>query len=424
MANQQIFCNTPWYEAHIYWDGGLGICCQESRRLSTTHNIKTTSLREWFNSEPVKHLRQEVLSDNPTDVCSRCYHEEQHSGTSRRHRSNQKSVIFTKNAFQQSFEQSPGRQYFTEDGVTDTLPIDLHVDLGNYCNLACKMCWSGASSRIATQYVLWGHEDHRWYLGTDWTKDSVVWDRFLDELLTIPKLKNIHFMGGETLLTPKFEEFVDFMIAHERFDLSLSFVTNGTTFKEELVNKLKKFARVGIEVSIETTTAHNDYVRQGTNTKLVLENIELYQQHCDTSMSLTLRPTVSALTVGYYYTLLEYCLERKLIIKSLLVNDPSYLNVSVLPIQVREQYSKNYYSLLEKLTDINIDCDYNESDSNNYLQSIKLQVKQIINLLAQSSTEDQLKDLVDMCSQWDKEFNFNARLVYPELAEVFTQHGY
>ena len=425
MPNQQIFCNTPWYEAHIYWDGGLGICCQESRRLSTTHNIKTTSLREWFNSEPVKQLRQSVLSDSPTDICSRCYHEEQHSGTSRRHRSNQKSVIFTKTAFQRSFEQSPGRRHFTEDGITDTLPIDLHIDLGNYCNLACKMCWSGASSRIASQFVRWGHEDHRQYLGTDWTKDSETWFRFLNELLTIPKLKNIHFMGGETLLTPRFEEFVDFMILHKRFDLSMSFVTNGTTFNESLINKLKQFARVGIEVSIETTTAHNDYVRQGTDTTVVLDNIKLYPQHCDdTSISLTLRPAVSALTVGYYHTLLDFCFEQKLIIKSLLVTTPPYLNVSVLPKSIREQYSKNYRDLLEKLPTVDTNADYNESDPNNYLQSIKLQTQQILSLLDQPLIDNQLKNLVDMCRRWDQEFNFNARTFYPELAEIFDQYGY
>jgi sulfatase maturation enzyme AslB (radical SAM superfamily) len=232
-------------------------------------------------------------------------------------------------------------------------------------------------------------------------------------------------MGGETILTPRFEEFVDFMTANKRFDLSMSFVTNGTKFNESLINKLKQFTRVGIEVSIETTTAHNDYVRQGTDTKTVLENIKLYQQHCNnTSISLTLRPAVSALTVGYYYTLLEYCLENKLTIKSLLVTTPSYLNVNVLPKHIKEQYSKNYHNLLEKLTNINIDTDYNESDPNNYLRSIKLQAQQILSLLEQSGSEDQLKDLVGMCSRWDREFNFNARKLYPELAEVFTQHGY
>ncbi len=428
MANKDIFCNTPWYEAHIYWDGSLGICCQESRKLSIEYNIKTTSLREWFNSEPVQSFRKQVLSDTPTDICSRCYHEESLSGSSRRHNANQKSVIFTKTAFQHSFEQSPGRKHFIENGVTDTLPIDLHIDLGNYCNLACKMCWSGASTRIATQYVRWGHEDHKQYLGVDWTKDQEVWSNFLNELLTIPKLKNIHFMGGETLLTSRFEDLVDFMIAHEKYDLNFSFVTNGTVFNDSLIEKLKKFNRVGIEVSIETVTEHNDYIRQGTDTKQVLDNIKRYQSHCERdSISVTVRPSISILSVGHYHTLLKYSLKNQLIVKSLLVTDPRYLNVNILPSEVKQQYRKNYEQLLIELADIDSSGEYNESDANNYVRLIKSQAQQILNTLDQpapSDQEEQLAKLVEMCKLWDHEFNFNARTLYPELTEIFEKYGY
>jgi len=428
VANKDIFCNTPWYEAHIYWDGSLGICCQESRKLSSTHNIKTTSLREWFNSTPVQKFRRDILSDTPTDICNKCYHEESLSGTSRRHRANQKSVIFTRTAFQDSFEQSPGRKHFIEDGVTDTLPIDLHIDLGNYCNLACKMCWSGASTRIATQYVRWGYEDHQQYLGVDWTKDQEVWTRFLNELLTIPNLKNIHFMGGETLLTSRFEDMIDFMIAHDKFDISFSFVTNGTVFNDSLIKKLKKFNRVGIEVSIETVTEHNDYIRQGTDTQQVLDNIKRYQSYCDRdNISVAVRPSISLLSIGNYHTLLHYSLEHKLIVKSLLVTDPRYLNVNILPSEVKQQYRKNYEQLLIELADIDSSGDYNESDANNYIKLIKSQAQQILNVLDQpapSDQEEQLAKLVEMCLRWDHEFNFNARTLYPELTEIFEKYDY
>ena len=432
MANQQIFCNTPWYEAHIYWDGSLGICCKESRKLSTDpkYNIKTMSLREWFNSPPVRQLRKEVLSDTATDICSQCYHEEDMHGTSRRHKANQKSVIFTHAAFENSYKQSPGYNHFElsqqQDGITDTLPIDLHIDLGNYCNLACKMCWSGASSRIATQYVRWGHEDHRQYLGTDWTKDSITWNRFLDELVAIPKLKNVHLMGGETLLSPRFEELVNFMISHNRFDICFSFVTNGTVFNDSLMDKLSQFSRVGIEVSIETTTPHNDYVRQGTDTALIIKNIQKYQKICNDKVSVTLRPAISALTIGYYYSLLEYCLENKLIIKSLLVTDPAYLNANVLPEAIKMQYMIKYQDMLNKMPDNN-NKNYNESDPNNYVILIRAQVQQAINILKQAPPNDQkelLNSMVKMCRQWDNEFGFNAIDLYPELTEVFVQNGY
>jgi uncharacterized Fe-S cluster-containing radical SAM superfamily protein len=435
MTSSKVFCNTPWYEAHIYWDGSLGICCQESRKLysesHTEYNIKNMSLAEWFNSEPVRQFRSAMLDQNPISVCSRCYNEEAMGGTSRRHRSNQKSVIFTRTAFTESLEQSPGYRHFKfsqdNDGVTNTLPIDLHIDLGNYCNLACKMCWAGASSTIAVQNVQWGVEEDRKYLGTDWTKDTEVWSRFLAELLTIPKLKNIHFMGGETLLTPRFEEFVDFMIVNNRFDLSFSFVTNGTVFKPTLMDKLKQFARVGIEVSIETTTQHNSYVRQGTDTAEVLAIIQRYLTYCNnTTISLTVRPAISALTIGHYHTLLEYCLEHKLLIKSLIVTDPTFLNVNVLPKDVRLNYVKNYLNLLDRLADVHGQAgDFNESDPNNYLNIIKLQTQQAINLLNSTVSDSiQIPKLVEHCAKWDKVYKLNLLELYPEFKKMINDLSY
>ncbi len=435
MANSNVFCNTPWYEAHIYWDGSFGTCCQESSKLyaesETQYNIKTMSLAEWFNSAPAKAFRMDMFSNEGTVKCSRCYNEQSASGTSRRHRSNQKSVIFTKQAFGESYLQSPGYKHFMFSkgmvGLTDIMPIDLHIDLGNYCNLACKMCWSGASSKIATQYVKWGHIEHKQYLGSDWTKDTETWNRFLNELVTIPKLKNIHLMGGETLLTSRFEELVDFMTLHNRFEVCFSFVTNGTKFNESLINKLKKFARVGIEVSIETVTAHNDYVRQGTDTTVVLENIQKYIQHCNnTSISLTIRPAISALTVGYYYTLLEYCLEHRLIIKSLLVTTPEYLDIKVLPQSVKQQYLQHYEAILAKLADIDIDTDFNESDATNYKKSVKQQATQVSNILASTLKNRKylIPELVAMCKQWDTVYKFDAKTLYPELAKVLEENGY
>ena len=433
MANQHVFCNTPWYEAHIYWDGSLGICCQESRKLyynDLQYNIRNMTLAEWFNSPPVKQLRLDVLKSG-TDACSRCYTEESVNSSSRRHRSNQKSVIFTKTAFTSSFEQSPGYEHFkfseAMGGITNTMPIDIHIDLGNHCNLACKMCHPRASTKIATQYVKWNIADAEQYLGVDWTADIEVWNQFLAELVAIPKLKNIHIMGGETLLSPRFEQLVDYMILHQRFDVSFSFVTNGTVYKPELIAKLKNFSRVGIEISIETATIHNDYIRQGSKITEVLDTIAKYQALCDnSSVSVTLRTAISILSIGYYHTLLTYCLDNKLLIKSLLVTTPDHLNCNLLPRTIRDAYIAPYLDLQNQLSDLNINLDFNESDPNQYRKSIKVQVEQVINLLASSDTPHVvgLQNLVTWCKRWDSVYGLNAMALYPEFEDIFNQYGY
>jgi sulfatase maturation enzyme AslB (radical SAM superfamily) len=244
---------------------------------------------------------------------------------------------------------------------------------------------------IAVQEVKWGNQDATQYVGSDWTRDDVVWHRVLNELAGIDNLNNIHFMGGETLLTKRFEDFVDYMIDRGRTDLNFSFVTNGTVFNEKLINKLKKFKRVGIEVSIETVTEHNSYVRQGTDTPLVLKNLELYLTHCDGStITLTVRPAISALTIGNYYSLLKYCLDHKIIVKSLNVTRPVFLNPEILPASVRNQYVDNYKNLIQEYNLNNIDStvDYNESDINQLPRIILNEINQCLTLL----TKDQMSN--------------------------------
>jgi hypothetical protein len=436
MTNKNIFCNTPWYELHIYWDGSLGICCQEAHKLyqptDKQYNIATMSIRDWFNSGPAKKFRVDIAGDQRLTECRRCYIEEDHGGNSRRLKSNQKSVIFTRTAFDASFEQSPGHQQFlnsnNNQGATDTYPIDMHIDLGNFCNLACKMCNSKASSTIASQQVKWGIESSRQYLGTDWTRNEQVWNNFKQQLLELPTLNNIHFMGGETLLTDRFEDLVDTMIEHERFELCFSFVTNGTVFRPELLNKLKLFRRVGIEVSIETVDDHNAYQRQGTDTNLVLSNIKRYQQWCNgTSITVALRPAPSLLSIGYYTELLQYALDNQFIVKSNLCYNPRFLSAEVLPESIKQFYQLKYQTFLDQLGEIQVDTDYNASDPNNYRLAIKEQAEMCLNVLqtpTPADSEQQLEAMVRHCERWDRVYGYNARLLYPEFHKILDQYNY
>ena len=384
------------------------------------------TIAEWYKSEPMQQARQRMWADTRWSHCNKCYREEEAGGTSRRHRSNQKSVIFTKENFNESFEQSPGYTKFTDTDYAG-LPIDLHIDLGNYCNLACKMCTPEASSRIASQHKTWKMLSD---VPQDWTKDVAVWNRTIAEIAAIPQLKNIHFMGGETLIQPRFEEFVDFLLSHNRTDLCLSFVTNGTVYNDRLIQKLKKFTRVGIEVSIETLSKTNDYIRQGTDTSAVIANINKYQQQCNnTSITLTLRPAPSLLSARDYWQVIEFALQHELIIKSNLCADPEFLRIETLPSNIRTTYVSNYGQLIEKylLGDVDLNSDYNESDPGNFKRTAKHQILQMISLLSNPDPSNQKVLLTQLCQHtqaWDQVYHYDARILYPELAQLLTDYGY
>lgn len=434
--SKNIFCNSPWYELHIYWDGGLGICCQESRRLydsnDTSYNIKNITIAEWFNSDPVKAFRQSMLGNTPTPLCQVCYNDEKFNGNSRRYKSNQKSVIFLRKAFNESFRQSPGYPAFkfSEDnnGETFTYPIDIHVDFGNFCNLACKMCNASASSTIAAQEISWGNENSRRFLGTDWTRDKATWESFKKQIISLPKLNNIHIMGGETLATNRLDDLVDSLIDCNRTDVCISFVTNGTFYRPELMEKLKRFRRVGIEISIETVDVHNSYVRQGTDTELVLKNIENFNKLTnDSNISITLRPAPSLLSVGYFHTVLDYALVNNFIVKCNYCYYPDFLNIKYLPDNVKLLYQPKYIDILSRLSSVTTESDFNASNPTN----VKLVVKniaetclQMLQTPAPDNSPQRNRELIEHCKKWDKVYNYNARELYPELSELFDRYGY
>lgn len=310
------------------------------------------------------------------------------------------------------------------------MPIDLHIDLGNYCNLACKMCGPHASSKIAVQYIKWDMPGANQYVGTDWTRDSDTWHRVLTELAGISNLRNVHFMGGETLITQRFEDFVDFMLARGRTDLNFSFVTNGTVFNPALMDKLLKFRRVGIEVSMETVTPHNAYQRQGTDTQAVMSNIDRYLDLCDGDrVTVIVRPAISTLTIGNYPSLLEYCLSKHIIVKSLICHEPRYQDPVVLPRHIKDLYLSRYRDLLARmeLDSEDTGCDFNEHDPNQIRRILKTQIQQCQALLETDTpgdSEQALADMVSWCRRWDDVYGHDARALYPEFQEILDRHGY
>jgi len=381
------------------------------------------SIAEWYRSKPMQQARQRMFDTHRWDHCNRCWHEEQVGTTSRRHRSNQKSVIFREN-FRDSFEQSPGYQKFTDPEFAG-LPIDLHIDLGNYCNLACKMCNPLASSRIASQHRTWQLIDS---VPQDWTQDEAVWQRFVNEVAEIPGLKNLHFMGGETLIQPRFEQFIDFLIKHGRTDICISFVTNGTVYNDALVQKLKLFARVGIEVSIETLTETNAYIRQGTDTNQVLANIGRYQSESNgNSVTVTLRPAPNLFSARDYWQVIQLALDQQLIIKSNICTDPGFLSVEALPRSIRQGYVANYQQLLKDYELTDMATDYNESDPHNYRLVARNQIVQMIAMLDAPDPDNQKVLITQLCQHiqaWDQVYHYDATQLYPEMAKLLTEYGY
>lgn len=438
MANKKIFCNAPWFHIQINHDGSYGLCCMEKRDTysnysQTDFNIKTMSIREWFNTDRVKNFRKQILGDEYVKECDYCYRDEEFGNDSYRITQNWRSVIFTKQEFDKSFDQSPHKKIFissAEDGYYNGYPVDLHVDLGNECNLSCKFCHPVYSSKIASKYKQWGILSKDLKIRHNWHDDDEVWNKFLHELLEFKNLRSVHFMGGEPTLNPRLEQFFDFFIQNKKTDFAVSFVTNGTKFSIDLVDKMKKFSRADIDISIESILDNNYYIRQGLNKELYLSNIKKYIECQDDKFFLCLKPVLSVLSIPTYPELIEFFYNNNIVSESNICHDPKHLRVSVLPYAIRQKYIPKFESLLEKLKN------KNESFNPGMVQS-RFVEKNVINLYNELNTAYNMllepepeniaelqKELVYWLKKWDKDLKLDARKHYPEWTEFLEANGY
>ena len=429
MPDKNIFCSVPWTNTHIYWDGSFGACCSENCRPHndrTKYNLSNMQVIEWYNSKPMQNVREQIKSNSALAMCNDCYVEESHGHESRRITENFKTVIFTEQAFDRSYEQSPYYKDFKHN-VTARQPIDWHVDLGNECNLACKMCEPVASSKISSLY-------QKWKLipvsaNSNWTLDEQAWINFKQSIDAIPNINRIHFMGGEPLLNKRFPILLDHLINIGRTDISISFVTNGTIVNPAIIDRLLKFKTCNVEISIESIEHNNHYIRQGSDTDSVLANIQwLLKQRSDT-FSVVLRTVPQLLNVNNYYKLIRYAYDNGVAIQSIPLVNPAYLQISVLPIELRAKLLPQYYALRDYLNErkSTMAAIITGRNVSNIEHMLCRETETIINMLTApcAGNIEQLRtELISWLVRWDREFDMDALNFYPEFADFLTEYGY
>ena len=424
MADQRIFCAVPWHNTHIYWDGNYGNCCNEAHAPKDAQNLKTSSIINWYNSNSMQDFRKRILGNEFLSECRFCYQQEQQGHESRRVKENFKTGIFTEQAFDRSFEQSPWREHFTED--TNRLPIDWHVDFGNECNLACKMCSPQSSSRIAGHYKTWGFDTPA---QINWTDDDDSWRQFLTNINLVDRLHRIHIMGGEPLLSKKFKEFIEF-IADYKQSISISFVTNGTLFNDEIIDKLTKFKQIDIEVSLESVHSNNHYIRQGSDTNQVLSNIKKLLSLKNENFNIILRSVPQLLNVNNYFDYILYAFNNRISIQSIPLMQPDYLAINILPWEIRKQLIEKYTLVRQQIAESDVN-NFNTITTGRDVSRLENQLVRecntIINMLQSDSPSDvdTLRyQLIEWLNRWDNVYKLNALNYYPEYKEFLIQYGY
>lgn len=345
---EKNFCSSPWYHMRITNSGELRYCRFAIDGSSPRSNIQDQEPLHFFQ-RGMTSLRRDLLAGNRPAGCRECHVMEQHGKVSGRQRQLLKTGVRI-DAFAKTMASSPWATLWQRDDQDlDQAPQDWQVDLGNYCNSACVFCTPQDSSRLAQQYLQLGILESA--VPTNWTDDARLVGKFLDMLEASPKLKYMHFIGGETLITPAFaiilKKIVDLGRAHA---VTIGFTTNLTIWDQDIVDLLCQFQDVNLNVSIETLDHVNDYVRWPSDINTVTAILHRWIELATRQGWLpTVRITPTALSIHRLKTVYEFALQHNLNVESCnFLYRPQFMRPTVLPQVLRNSIADDLDSWIQQ----------------------------------------------------------------------------
>ena len=172
-----------------------------------------------------------------------------------------------------------------------------------------------------------------------WCSNDVQFDEFINTIISSSSLAYLHFIGGETLITPAFKKILITLIEHDLTDVTIGFTTNLMVWDDSINALLMKFDNVNLGLSIETLSAVNDYARYPSkieNAKMILDKWVKFGKEHGWLMQIRITPTW--ITVEDIDSVFEYAYHSLIGVESCnYIHEPSYMRMDVLPSEFKNQ---------------------------------------------------------------------------------------
>jgi sulfatase maturation enzyme AslB (radical SAM superfamily) len=321
MANDH-FCVMPFVHAFVTHKD-IGPCC------AYTKNPKLNSATEYWQSNQLQKIKEDMLSNVKNNGCNICWKKEERGYSSLRNHSNEIYKDYIEDI---------------KKGIKYDSPFFIDLRLGNLCNLKCRMCNSDWSSQIADEIL---------------TNPNELWDRIPNAKITeiddntwqlldtwIPYVKRVFMTGGEPTIIKKNLEYIKKIIdSNYAKNIELVFTTNATNINKEFLNLAKNFKSVHFAVSIDGTGELASYIRYPSNWAKIKENLQLIAQD---NFGISINTTIQWLNMSRldkFFNFLDEFMQSKpkqfAGVWFQLVTDPYYLDPIHAPIFLKEKAIKD-----------------------------------------------------------------------------------
>ncbi|MDE0091685.1 MAG: twitch domain-containing radical SAM protein [Oligoflexia bacterium] len=423
------FCVYPWMEFIVGPTSHIKICCiaetaveDENKRV---YNFEEDSIEEYWNSWGLRQIRKKMLAGEKIKACGHCYYQESIGRTSYRQSFNREwfESEHGKNVLNR-IEKSKKNGFKVEEP-----PLYLDIRPGNLCNLKCRMCNPGNSSKIyqeqkemlksaekeITPLIDTGYfkrDEKRFH---NWYKSEKIWKNIYK---WAPNSKKLYFTGGEPTLIKENWDLIDYLKKNGYSkNIHLIFNLNCTQVPDKLIDTFETFSTVTLSLSIDGYNTVQEYMRYPSKWPKIEKNIIKLLNHRKQNTYFYFTPVVQIYNILDLPNLFKWFDSLQInygnIRSSIIIcTTPKFLDIATLPNNIKKEallrikkYENSYtgkdYFLLENLNAI----------------------KNVLKKEENQETEHNLKKFYKYTQLLDKKRGNSFKRTFPELNQLFEEDG-
>jgi MoaA/NifB/PqqE/SkfB family radical SAM enzyme len=309
----------------IMANGDISPCCYFYAENSF-YTPTSDRLLDYWESEQLKRIQQNVLEGNRVEGCDYCYQLEE------------SNVESPRNYACREFQD------YSEEGI-----YDLTLRFSNLCNLSCRTCntfcstgWFNDAKKISSKIETTRHDLKK------------IYPDIQNELSQIlPSLKIIHFLGGEPLMD-KDHKFLVKLAQEDYPAIKIEYNTNlsiDLCLLPEITTLWKGTQNLILTLSVDGVGKQAEYLRHGLDWEIFEKNLDFIMREISHAQ-LYFTITVSILNIFHLTEIFEFLVNKGLMDKIKLninpVNNPPYLNIQSLNKSTKQSVSRFYKDLGKK----------------------------------------------------------------------------
>ena len=425
------FCVYPWMEFIVGPTSHIKMCCIADKAVedknNRVYNFEEDSIEEYWNGYGLRQIRKRMLSGKKIKACSHCYYQESIGRISYRQSFNKQWLVDSEHRKEilKNIEESKRNGYKVEQA-----PLYLDIRPGNLCNLKCRMCNPGNSSKVyKEQKELLNSElskevapliDTNYFNKPEktfynWRKKKEIWD-------TIYKwsegVKQLYFTGGEPTLIKENWQLIDYLIEKGwSKNINLVFNTNCTQAPSKLIDTFKHFSNVNIVFSVDGYNKAQEYIRYPSQWKSIEENIIKILKQRGKNTQFHFSPVIQVYNILSLVDFFKWVGElqncyKKIDYSLIMCTGPRFLDIAILPKNIKtealsqiESYERQYkgkdYFFLDCLSS----------------------VKNVLRAKEAFDIDKQLKRLYKYTQILDQKRGNSFKGVFPELNRLLNEDG-